>query len=197
MMAATCDCQAMAPSWRRYRPHRSKRGVAGCNAMSCIAWYSVCFSICCSVCCSLCCSVCCIWNFSFESLFAMGSLSPQRFYYYFNLSIVSWQYQKYWTILILVLFLLCVTPLICSSYSSFAPSSSFFSSWWQRDCELFTHTLVLQCSRSTSSRQPQTTQLAARFVRCALRKQPYGRVLAACFAAALSTRSRSPVYHSR
>jgi len=57
-------------------------------------------------------------NFSFKSLFAIWSLSPQRFPYYFYLSIVSWQYQKYWTILILVLCLLCVTPLVCSSYSS-------------------------------------------------------------------------------
>jgi len=95
--------------------------------------------------------------FSFKSLFAIWSLSPQRFHYYFFLSVVSWQYQKYSTILILVLCLLCVTPLVCSSFSSFAPSSSFFSNWWQKDCELITHTLVLQCSPSTSSRQPQTT----------------------------------------
>jgi len=52
-------------------------------------------------------------NFSFESLSAIWLLSPQQFYYYFCLSIVSWQYQKYSTILILVLCLLCqcVTPL--------------------------------------------------------------------------------------
>jgi len=67
-------------------------------------------------------------NFSFESLFAIWSLSPQRFHYYFCLSIVSWQYRKYSTILILVLCLLCVTLLVCSSYSSFAPSLPFFSS---------------------------------------------------------------------
>jgi len=67
-------------------------------------------------------------NFSFKSLFAIWSSSPQRFHYYFFPSIVSWQYQKYSTILILVLCLLCVTPLVCSSYSSFAPSSPFFSS---------------------------------------------------------------------
>jgi len=59
---------------------------------------------------------------------AIWSLSPQRFHYYFFLSTVSWQYQKYSSILILVLCLLCVTPLVCSSYSSFAPSSPFFSS---------------------------------------------------------------------
>jgi len=100
-------------------------------------------------------------NFSFKSLFAIGSLSPQRFHYSFFLSIISWQYQKYSTILILVLCLLCVTPLVCSSYSSFAPSSPFFSSWWKKYCELFTHTLVLQCSPSTSSRQPQTTHVFA------------------------------------
>jgi len=100
-------------------------------------------------------------NFNFKSLFAIWSLSPQRFHYYFYLGIVSWQYQKYSTILILVLCLLCVTPLGCSSYSSFAPSLSFFSSWWQKDCEISTHTLVLQCSPSTSSRQPQTTYIFA------------------------------------
>ena len=54
-------------------------------------------------------------NFSFKSLFAIWSLSPQQFYYYFYLSIVSEQYRKYSTILILVLCLLCVTPLVCSS----------------------------------------------------------------------------------
>jgi len=100
-------------------------------------------------------------NFSFKSLFAIWLLSPQRFHYYFYLSIVSWQYQKYSTILILVLCFLCVTPLVCSSCSNFAPSSPFFSSWWQKDCELFTHTLVLQCSPSTSSRQPQTIHVFA------------------------------------
>ena len=36
-------------------------------------------------------------KFSFQSLFAICSLLPQRFHYYFFLSIVSWQYQKYWT----------------------------------------------------------------------------------------------------
>ena len=66
-------------------------------------------------------------NFSFKSLFSIWSLSPQRFNYYFYFSIVSWQYQKWSTILILVLCLLCVTMLVCSSYSSFAPSSPFFS----------------------------------------------------------------------
>jgi len=44
---------------------------------------------------------------------------------------------------------------------NFAPSSPFFSSWWQKDCELFTYTLVWQCSPSTSSRQPQTTHVFA------------------------------------
>jgi len=68
-------------------------------------------------------------NFSFKSLFAIWSLSPQWFHYYFFLSIDSRQYEKYSTILIIVLCLLCVTPLVCSSYGSFAPSSPFFSSW--------------------------------------------------------------------
>jgi len=48
-------------------------------------------------------------NFSFKSLFAIWLLSPQQFHDYFFFSIVSWQYQKYSTILILVLCLLCVT----------------------------------------------------------------------------------------
>jgi len=73
-------------------------------------------------------------DFSFESLFAIWSLSPQRFHYHFYVSTVSW--QKYSTILILVQCLLWVTPLVCSSYSSFAPPSPFFSSWWPRNCEL-------------------------------------------------------------
>ena len=46
-------------------------------------------------------------NISFKSLFVIWSLSPLRFRHYFFLSIVSWQYQKYSTILILVLCLLC------------------------------------------------------------------------------------------
>ena len=98
-------------------------------------------------------------NFNFKSRFAIWSLSPQRFHYYvlLYLSIVFWQYQKYSIILIFVLCLLCVTPLVCSSLSGFAPSSPFFSSWWQKDCELITHTLVLQCSPLMSSRQTQTT----------------------------------------
>ena len=36
-------------------------------------------------------------NFSFNFLFAIWLLSPQWFHYYFFLSIVSWQYQKYST----------------------------------------------------------------------------------------------------
>jgi len=100
-------------------------------------------------------------NFSFKSLFAIGWLSPQPFQNYSYLSTVAWQYYKHWTILILVLCLLCVAPLVCSSYSSFAPSSPFSSSRWQRNCELFTHTFVLQGSPSTSSRQPQTTHVFA------------------------------------
>jgi len=75
--------------------------------------------------------------------------------------LVSWQYQKYWTILILVLCLLCVTPLVCSSYSGFAPHSPFYSSWWQRNCELSTNTLDLQGFPSTSSRESQTTHVFA------------------------------------
>ena len=51
-------------------------------------------------------------------MFAISSLLPQRFHYYLYLGIVSWQYQKYLTILILVLCFLCVTPLVCSSYAA-------------------------------------------------------------------------------
>jgi len=64
-------------------------------------------------------------NFGFQSLFAIWSSLSQRLHYYVYLSTDSWQYQKYWTILILVLCLLCVTPLVCSFYSSFAPCSLF------------------------------------------------------------------------
>jgi len=46
----------------------------------------------------------------------------------------------------LLLWILCVMPLICSSYSNFAPPSPSISSWWQRNWETFTHTLVLQDS---------------------------------------------------
>ena len=100
-------------------------------------------------------------DFSFESLFAIWSLSPQRFHYYFFLSIVSWQYQKYLTILILVLCLLCVTPLFCSSYSSLPRLHLSSAADDKKKCDLFTHTLVLQCSPSTSSHQPQTTHVFA------------------------------------
>ena len=54
-----------------------------------------------------------------------------------------------------MLCILRVTPLVCSSYSSFA----FFSSWCERICKLFTHTLVLQDSPLASPREPQTTHL--------------------------------------
>jgi len=91
-------------------------------------------------------------DFSFKSLLAIWSLSPLQFHYYFYLSIVYLRYKKYWNILILVLCLLCATPLVCSSHSSFALSSPFFSSWWQNHCELFTYKLVLQGSPSTLSR---------------------------------------------
>jgi len=54
-----------------------------------------------------------------------------------------------------------LTALVCSSFSGIAPHSPFFSSWWQRNFELFTHTLVLQSSPSMSSHQPQTTRVFA------------------------------------
>jgi len=91
-----------------------------------------------------------------EQLFA-SNLSPQRF------SLVSWQHQKYWTIITRLLCLLCVTPLVCLFYSSFAPPSNvtFFSSWWQRYWELITPIPVLQGSSSMSSRQPQMIHVFA------------------------------------
>jgi len=105
-----------------------------------------------------------------EVHFAIWSLSSQRFHYFLYLSIVSWQYQKYWTSLILVLYLLCVSPLVCPSYFRFATSSPFSSSWWQKDCELFTHTLVLRCSPLTPLRQLQTIHEGggARFLKSTL-----------------------------
>jgi len=57
-------------------------------------------------------------KFSFESLFAIWSLSPQRFHYYLYLGIVSWQYRKDWTVLILMLCLLRVSPLVCLSFQA-------------------------------------------------------------------------------
>jgi len=113
-------------------------------------------------------------NFSFKSLFAIWSLSSHRFHYHFCLCILSWQYQKHWTILILVLCLLCVTPLGCSPYSSFAPSLPFqvFSSWWQRDCDstfFLVPAAILLCSISmavakiSTSGAPGPTRLNVAF----------------------------------
>ena len=79
------------------------------------------------------------WTWAFSPCLQIGCYHHN----YFFLIIVCWQYQKYSTILVLVLCLLCVTLLVCSSYSSFAPRSPFFNSWWQQDCEWFTHILVL------------------------------------------------------
>ena len=53
-------------------------------------------------------------NFSFKSLYAIWPLSPQRFHYCFFLNIVSRQYQKYSTILILVL---CMTKRLWVTYT--------------------------------------------------------------------------------
>jgi len=96
-------------------------------------------------------------NFSFKSLFAIWSLSPQRFHCFFFLSIVSWQYQIYSTILILVLCLLYITPLICSSYSSFAPFHLSSKSVSYLHIHLFSNVL----HRLASSHQPQTTHVFA------------------------------------
>jgi len=66
-------------------------------------------------------------------------------------------------IVIRLLCLLRVMPLLCSCHSSFASHAYFFSSWWQRDCQLFTLApiLVLRGSRSMSPCQPQTTYVFA------------------------------------
>ena len=79
-------------------------------------------------------------KFIFKSLFTIWLLSPQWFHNHFYLKIISWQYQKYWTILILVLCLLCVTTLVCSSYSIFVLSSPFFSWWPKRLWVIYTYT---------------------------------------------------------
>jgi len=70
-------------------------------------------------------------------------------------TLVSWQYQKCWFILILLLCLLCVTLLVCSSYLSFAPPSSFFNCWWHRNWEWFSYKVALWGSPLMSSRQSQ------------------------------------------
>jgi len=83
-------------------------------------------------------------DLSFEFLFEIQLSSPQWFHYYFYLSMVSWQYhQRYCTILIFCLRLLCIKLLVCSTYSRFAPPSHSFSSSWQRNWDVFTYTLVL------------------------------------------------------
>jgi len=94
-------------------------------------------------------------NSSFKSLFSIGRYHHS---YYFFLSISSGQYQKYPTILILVLCLLRVTPLVCSSYSSFAPSSSFFSTELMTKIVSYLHihlfSNVLHRRRRISPRRP-------------------------------------------
>jgi len=76
----------------------------------------------------------------------------------FTFSSSAFTFQKYSTILILVLCLLGITPLVCSSYSSFAPSSPFFSSWWQKivsylHIHLFSN--VLNPRRRVSPKRPK------------------------------------------
>jgi len=101
-------------------------------------------------------------NFILKSLFAIWSLSPQRFHYYFFLSKVSWQYQKYSTILILVLCLLTVCNAVGSLIlPKLCPVFIFLQQLMTKNRELFTHRLVLQCSPSTSSCKPQTTHVFA------------------------------------
>jgi len=90
-------------------------------------------------------------TFSFKSLFAICSLSPQRFHYYFYLSIVLWQYHKHWTILILVLCLVCVTP---SILLKLCPVFTFLQQvmtkglWviftWRAGCDAIYWTIILK-----------------------------------------------------
>ena len=103
------------------------------------------------------------WTSAFSPCWQFGCCHHSDSTITFTLVVVSWQHQKYSTILILVLCLLCVTPFVCSSYLSFAPSSPFFSSWWHMDCTslIFTHTFVLQGSPSASLCQPQMTHVFA------------------------------------
>ena len=97
---------------------------------------------------------------NFKSLFAIWPISPERSHYYFNLNINSWQYKKYSTILILVL----TVPFVCNAVGllilfKLCPVFTFLQQLMTINCELFTHTLVLQCFPSTSSCQPQTTRV--------------------------------------
>jgi len=61
-----------------------------------------------------------------------------------------------------VLCLLCATPLVCSSYSSFAPSSPFFISWWQKRLwVIYTYICSPMFSIDVVASAPKTHVLAA------------------------------------
>ena len=96
-------------------------------------------------------------HLGFKSLFAFFSLSPQRFKYYFYLGTISWQYQKYSTILILVLCLLCVMPLVCTSIQAL-PCLRLSSAADDQRIVSYLHThlfsIVLHRRRRVSPRRP-------------------------------------------
>jgi len=96
-------------------------------------------------------------DFSFESLFAIWSLLPQRFNYYFNLSIGSWQYQKYWTILILCC-ACCVQRRWFAHLTQALPRLYLFSAAGDKGIESHLHTQlfseVLHRRRGVSPRWP-------------------------------------------
>ena len=60
----------------------------------------------------------------------------------------------------------CAVPSVCNAFGSLilyklCPVFTFLQQLMTKNCELFTHTLVLQCSASTSSHQHQTTHVYA------------------------------------
>jgi len=91
-------------------------------------------------------------NFSFKSLFAIWSLLPQRFHYYYFLSIVSWQYRKFLfhhsdtcavssvfnTVGLLILIKLC-------------PVFTFLQQLLTKNCALFTHTRQAKTQQTENS----------------------------------------------
>ena len=100
-------------------------------------------------------------NFSIKSLLTIWLLSPQRFHYYFYLSssflAASEIFNHSDT---------CAMPSVCNAVGvlillKLCPVFAFLQQLMTTNCELFTHTLVLQCSPSTLSHQPQTIHVFA------------------------------------
>ena len=99
-------------------------------------------------------------NFSLKSLFAIWSLSPQRFHLLFP------QYSFLAVSEIFNHFDTCAVSSVCNAVGllillKLYPVFTFLQQLVTKICELFTYALVLQCSPSTSSRQPQTIHVFA------------------------------------